>query len=279
VTTRHRNKKASEPHPAGQGRSRFWRYGAALAPLAAILLWALHGAAARSDDAKMQVPAEDLRPLVVLDPGHGGTNSGAPSVRPNIFEKHLTLALAGELRRELVQRGFRVELTRVRDEYLTLRQRGRMANQLDADLFVSIHANATESHSHSGYETFILTPEAVDVDSRALRLDSGRVRGDLDRDTALLLDDVERSTSQERAAQVAASIQRQMRRVRGEVGDRGVRQDSMHVLLGATMPAVLVEVGFIDHPIEGEEILDPELRAGIVTALADAIAEHRDALR
>jgi N-acetylmuramoyl-L-alanine amidase len=215
--------------------------------------------------------AEEEIPLVVIDPGHGGTNSGAPSVREDIFEKHVTLALAASLQEHLMQRGFRVHLTRRSDRYLTLRQRGLIANQQNADLFVSLHANATESHSQSGYETFILTPQAVDVDSRALRFESGRRRAGVDKETAALLDDIERSTSQVGAAQVAGEIQAQLRILRGPVGDRGVRQDSMHVLLGATMPAVLVEVGFIDHAIEGEELLQPELLEKLAKAIADGI--------
>jgi N-acetylmuramoyl-L-alanine amidase len=216
--------------------------------------------------------------LVLLDPGHGGTNTGAPSIREDIFEKHVTLAVAGTLRAKLQRKGIEVRLTRTKDEYLTLRQRGRMANEMNADLFVSVHVNATENHSHSGYETFILTPEAVDVDSRALRHNSGRARPGLDAKTCAILDDIERSTTQVRAADVATSIQDNMRTLRGKAGDRGVRQDSMHVLLGATMPAVLVELGFIDHPIEGEELMDPKVRDKMADAIADAIFAHAEAL-
>lgn len=223
--------------------------------------------------AKAEAKTETV-PLILIDPGHGGTNSGAPSVRPDIFEKHITLAMAGVLRARLVAKGFNVRLTRHKDTYLTLRERGRLANEMDADLLVSLHANATEGHSHSGYETFILTPDAVDIDSRALRHDSGRPRPGLNPDLAVLLDDIERSTSQVAAAELAASIQSNLRSLRGKEGDRGVRQDSMHVLLGATMPAVLVEVGFIDHPIEGEQLMDAQIRDSMVDAIADAIIKH-----
>jgi N-acetylmuramoyl-L-alanine amidase len=186
--------------------------------------------------------------------------------------------MAGALRARLRAKGFNVQLTRTRDQYLTLRQRGRMANEMNADLFVSLHANATDNHSSSGYETYILTPEAVDVDSRALRHDSGRARPGIDAETSALLDDIERSTTQLLAADVATSIQNNMRDLRGKAGDRGVRQDSMHVLLGATMPAVLIEVGFIDHPIEGEELMNATLRGKMTDAIAEAIAVHAEAL-
>jgi len=212
------------------------------------------------------------RALVVLDPGHGGSNTGAPSVREGVFEKHLTLAIARQVRDRLTARGIEVVLTRDRDVYLTLRQRVRRANQLGADLFMSIHANATEAHSLRGNETFVLTPKALDVDGRALRVDDGASRLGLDRDLAAMLDDIERGVVHPIAADWAAGIQEELRKVRGEANDRGVRQDSMHVLLGATMPAVLVEIGFIDHEVEGEEMLDEEVRKSISVALADATA-------
>lgn len=237
------------------------------------------GAQETADPVEKSAPVPGSQKLLVLlDPGHGGTNTGAPSIREDIFEKHVTLAVAGTLRAKLQAKGIEVRLTRTKDEYLTLRQRGRMANAMDADLFVSVHANATENHSHSGYETFILTPEAVDVDSRALRHNSGRARPGLDAKTCAMLDDIERSTTQMRSADVAKSIQDNMRTLRGKAGDRGVRQDSMHVLLGATMPAVLVELGFIDHPIEGEELMDPKLREKMADAIAEAIFAHAEAL-
>lgn len=219
-----------------------------------------------------EAPAAPPAPLVVLDPGHGGTNAGAPAVRPGVYEKHLTLALAFELRRELEDRGLRVILTRERDEYLTLRQRSEHANRVGADLFVSLHGNATRTHSRRGYETFVLTPEALDVDSRALRGDQGPPRPGVAPSVARLLDDVERGAVHEASVRLAAALQGALRRLRGKDGDRGVRQGSQHVLLGATMPAVLVEVGFVDHPVEGEELLDPDVRGAIAAALADGIA-------
>jgi N-acetylmuramoyl-L-alanine amidase len=71
-------------------------------------------------------------------------------------------------------------------------------------------------------------------------------------------------------------MQQQLESVRGKSGNRGVRQDQQQVLVGATMPAVLVEVGFIDHPIEGREIVEPEMRSKIATAIADAITAQLD---
>ena len=89
-----------------------------------------------------------------------------------------------------------------------------------------------------------------------------------------MLDDVERGAAQWEAAELAARMQHSLRDRRGDDGDRGVRQDAHHVLLGATMPAVLVEVGFIDHPIEGKQLAETTVQSVLADAIAEAIADQ-----
>jgi N-acetylmuramoyl-L-alanine amidase len=210
--------------------------------------------------------------LVVLDPGHGGTNPGAK--RPGLQEKQLNLVIAKRVAERLQRRNIRVELTRSTDRTLTLRQRVAIADRMPADLFVSIHANASEQRTQVGFETYVLTPRAIDIEGRALRSDTMTTRPGVDPEIALVLDDVERGASQWEAADTAARIQHALRDRRGERNDRGVRQDVHHVLLGATMPAVLVEVGFLDHPIEGKQLADPAVQDVIADAIADGIADQ-----
>jgi len=220
-------------------------------------------------------PPEALaNPVVVLDPGHGGSNAGARGAVPSLHEKQLTLAIATQVAAKLREHGITVELTRTDDRTLTLRQRTEVADRANADLFVSIHANASPTRSQRGYETYVLTTKGVDVDARALRAESVTPRSGLDPDIALVLDDVERGAAQWEAADLAARLQHSIRDRRGPEGDRGVRQDSEHVLLGATMPAVLVEVGFIDHPIEGKQLAEPTTQAQLAAAIAEAIEDH-----
>jgi N-acetylmuramoyl-L-alanine amidase len=202
----------------------------------------------------------------------GGSNPGARGVSYN--EKQLTLALAGRVADRLRARGVDVRLTRTGDRTLTLRQRVQIANRAPADVFVSIHANASPSRSRRGFETFVLPPHGVDVDGRALRGGATTPRPGVDPDIALVLDDVERGASQWEAADLAARMQRSLRDRRGADGDRGVRQAVHHVLLGATMPAVLVEVGFIDHPIEGKQLATPGVQALLADAIAEAIIDQ-----
>jgi len=207
-------------------------------------------------------------PRVVLDPGHGGSNLGAQGV---VREKALTLTLANLVAAHLREHGVTVLLTRTDDRTLTLRQRIEVANRLPADVFVSIHANASPTRTQRGYETYVLSARGVDVDGRALRSDATTPRPGIDPDIALVLDDVERGAAQWESAELAARMQHALRDRRGSEGDRGVRQEAHHVLLGATMPAVLVEVGFIDHPLEGKQLAEPAVQSKIAEAIAEAI--------
>lgn len=211
------------------------------------------------------------RPLVVLDPGHGGSNPGATGAVPGIHEKQVTLAIALEVAKQLEAHDVETVMTRDADRTMTLRQRMVEANSRGADLLVSIHANASPNRTQRGFETFVLSGAGVDVDARALRAESGTPRPGLAPATALILDDVERGASEWEAAELATTIQENLAAIRGDDGDRGVRQDAQHVLLGATMPAVLVEVGFIDHPIEGREVADPAVQLQLATAIAESI--------
>ena len=211
--------------------------------------------------------------LVVLDAGHGGSNMGAAAAVAGIFEKQVNLAYVRGIRRHLLEKGVRVLLTRNSDRYLTLRQRVAFANYVGADALVSIHMNATPTHSQRGYETYILTPKAVQVDASALRIGTGIQRPRVDWMTQRILEEVERGVVFPQAARLAGAIQAGLRQVHGVKGDRGVRQDSMHVLLGATMPAVLVEVGFLDHPIEGPSLLTKKTHSEVTNAIAQAIIE------
>jgi N-acetylmuramoyl-L-alanine amidase len=212
--------------------------------------------------------------VVVLDPGHGGSNRGAKGA--TLHEKQLTLTISQLVAKRLRDKDIAVTLTRSDDRTLTLRQRVAIADRLPADLFISIHANASPTRSQRGFETFVLTPRGVDVDGRALRSDVTTPRAGVDPEIALVLDDIERGSSQWEAADLAARMQRSLRDRRGGEGDRGVRQDAHHVLLGATMPAVLVEVGFIDHPIEGKQLATSSVQAQIADAIAEAIIEQLD---
>jgi N-acetylmuramoyl-L-alanine amidase len=217
------------------------------------------------------VAALAAAPRVVLDPGHGGSNTGAAGVVAGLYEKRLALVLAREVAARLRARGVEVVLTRDGDRYVSLRERVRIANGAGAELFVSLHANASPTRAQRGTETYILTPEALAVDTPALRGADGPPRPGVDGATAALLDDLERGAAAVQAVRLAERVQARLAAARP--ASRGVKQAAMDVLMGPTIPAVLVEVGFIDHAVEGAELLRREVRAAIAQAIADAILE------
>ncbi len=228
-------------------------------------------ASADSDSSNDDASGEQTRgPLIVIDAGHGGANVGAPTTDRLVREKQFTLAVSERLERELRSRGARVVMTRRGDEYLTLRQRSAIANDNNADLFISIHGNASPDHSRRGFETYLLSASALDVDGRALRT-KGPDRPGQSSAISRVLNDVERGVSHPKSAALAAKVQARLAKARPDSPNRGVKQESMHVLLGANMPAVLVELGFIDHTVEGAELLDPSVQDTLAVALADAL--------
>ena len=228
------------------------------------------------------LPAASARaaPTVVLDAGHGGSNSGAVNAEAGIFEKRVTLILAERTRSFIEQwvPGVKVVLTRTQDEYLTLAERVRKANENHADLFLSIHCNASESRSSSGFQSFILSREASDAESAQLAQAENRGGASPSpTGTAVvrsILRDLQHSATHAASAELASAVQRALRQVRGPGLDRGIRQAPFDVLMGLRMPAVLVEVGYIDHPIEGGDLLRPHVQEQIAVALATAVVER-----
>ncbi len=214
---------------------------------------------------------------VVIDAGHGGSNTGCAGVVEGVYEKRFTLALALELAERLRAAGVEVRLTRADDRYLTLRERVRFANAEGADLFVSVHANASPSRAQRGFETWVLAPDALDVDTRAIRAGDGPPRPGLAPDVVAILDDAERGSALEPSLRVAERVQARLAQVWGSERSRGIRQGTQDVLMGLTMPGVLVEVGFLDHPIEGAQLLAHDVRERLADALAAAVLDVRAA--
>lgn len=208
---------------------------------------------------------------VVIDAGHGGSNTGAPGLVAGAYEKRVTLAVARALADELRARGLEVVMTRQRDEYLTLRERVRRANAAEPDCFVSLHTNASGDRSRRGVETWVLAQDAAEVEARRA---ASRERDDVQ----ALLTELKLLDAARASASLARALQSEVVAATGGV-DRGVRQHGYDVLAGVTAPAVLVEMGFLDHPIEGAALLDPAQERRIAAALASGIARFADDVR
>ena len=212
--------------------------------------------------------------VIVIDPGHGGSESGASS-ESGLLEKRVTLTLARGLRRRLLKnRGVRVVLTRDEDRTLALDERTAIANQNRADLFLSLHLNASPRTNAYGAETYYLSTEATDDEARTIAALENRsyTKDDTD-ELDLLLWDLAQNRHLARSSALAESIQGQMNALVG-TRDRGVRQAPFRVLMGATMPAVLVEVGFISNPDEAERLRETVYQDRIVESLARAIESY-----
>ncbi len=242
------------------------------------------GAAAAEQTAGPR-PEIDQPFVVVVDPGHGGTNEGCLGYDGDVHEKDITLAMAGQLATELRLRipHAEVRLTRADDRTMTLAERVSVANAAGADLFVSLHANASPDATQSGFETYVLDARASSLEAaRTARRenDSGLSEptdssgGGAPAEAARMLRQLEMTAHRARAAALAHAIQRAQAERFPDRSDRGVKQAPFDVLMGVRMPAVLFEAGFLDHDGEGKVLTDPEQRNEVVLGLADAIVVH-----
>jgi N-acetylmuramoyl-L-alanine amidase len=206
----------------------------------------------REDDHKIRT--------IVIDPGHGGKDPG------NRFgwhsEKTYTLLLAIDLSRALEAAGFKTILTRTKDAYVDLDERPDIANRKHADLFVSLHFNATASSrsSVSGAETYCITPVGASSSNA-----QGRGAG-YGRTTA--------NSAETESLLLAYEVQKALVKNLG-ADDRSVRRARFAVLRDAKMPAILVESGYMTHPVEGTKIFTVEYRKQIAAAITKGILDFQ----
>ncbi len=219
--------------------------------------------------------------VVVIDAGHGGRDPGKPG--PNgLQEKEVTLAVAKRLARELEKRGgYEVHLTRTTDTLIALADRPRMANEWKAGrpaaLFISLHANSASNRSARGFETFFLSEARTEDERRVAEMENAAVEyeeaavhdGD---GIGWILNTLRNDFYQRASNDLAEVIQREIDRIHPGP-NRGVKQAGFRVLVGAFMPAVLVEMAFISNRQEAALLGDARFQQRMTTALADAIEE------
>jgi N-acetylmuramoyl-L-alanine amidase len=203
--------------------------------------------------------------LVVLDPGHGGEDEGAKGPS-GVLEKHLTLAIARQVAAELQKAGVVVRLTREGDEGVGLADRVALANRLQADCFVSIHANAAPARGARGAETYFMSAEASDREAAQAAERENAAPGAVQ----LILWELAHVANLEASSRLALELQTRLNQLSG-IRDRGVKQAPFAVLTGATMPAVLVEVGFLSNPEEEQRLASPAEQGRLATTLAEGI--------
>jgi N-acetylmuramoyl-L-alanine amidase len=216
---------------------------------------------------------------VVIDPGHGGSEIGA--VGPGgLTEKYLVLDIANRLSNMLVGRlGIDARMTRETDVDKALEERTAFANNLKADIFISIHANSYRGRGVRGAETFFLSDRATDDEAMrlaAIENDALELRGPAlgDSDLQMLLWDMAQTAHLQESSVLAEMIQSNLNTL-GGAADRGIKQAPFRVLKGANMPAVLVEVGFLSNPDEERLLADPSYRQRIADMLFESLNRYR----
>lgn len=221
------------------------------------------------------------RYTVVIDPGHGGKDSGAVGYN-RLKEKNAVLAIAKEAAAILKKRGFRVYMTRNRDIFIPLKKRTRYANLKHADLFISIHANAAPRKSlwrkSYGIETYFLSPARSNRAKRVAAIENRTEIKNIDRYTKNAYLSVLNREKIIESNKFAIDLQRQMllslRKRYRHVVDNGVREGPFWVLVGAQMPAVLIETGFITNPMEAKRLFDRRYQRLMAEGIANGVESY-----
>ncbi len=220
--------------------------------------------------------------IIVLDAGHGGKDSGALSDKKgSLKEKDVVLSTTLKLGNELKKRGYKILYTRSSDKFINLRDRTKYANDKRADLFISIHANAAPSvskaKSSEGVETFFLSPARSERSKKAAEKEN---QGDFEEinyfSKQSILNFLNREkivASNKLAIDVQKNILTQTRK-KYRIVDGGVREAPFWVLVGAQMPAILIEIGYITHPSEGKRIANKSFQDTLVKGIADGVENY-----
>ena len=210
---------------------------------------------------------------VVIDPGHGGTETGAKGRIGNL-EKDITLAIGLKLK-DIVERNqaFRAVLTRDADVDVSLENRSAIANNNKADVFISIHLNGAYQRTASGSETFFLSMNATDEETRRLAYlenNSSRLEGQIGTSTEdeikMILWDMAQTAYLRQSSQLAEIIQAELNALLG-TRNRGIDQAPFKVLAGVACPAVLVEDAFISNPAEEKRLTSEAFQTRVAEAI------------
>jgi N-acetylmuramoyl-L-alanine amidase len=235
-----------------------------------------------------QKQAASIKKRIVLDPGHGGHDPGAVGPR-NLYEKDVVLDVALKLKKILAQnQNLEVFLTRESDVFVPLEQRTAVANSKSADLFISIHANASPRRDAKGIETYLLNwtndEEALKVAARENSISLKKMKKmNEGRDVLdIMLSDLRRDNKRDESLKLANIVQQNMvsrlNKNYSHIVDHGVKQALFYVLFGAQMPSVLVEVSFISNPREEKLLAKDSYRVELAQSIASGINKYMSAL-
>jgi N-acetylmuramoyl-L-alanine amidase len=214
---------------------------------------------------------------IVIDPGHGGKDPGAIGVG-GVMEKDLVLSVAKKLAAKLTtELGVQVVLTRKDDRFIALEDRTYMANAEDADLFISLHMNASPNSDAHGVETYYLDNTTDEAAMRLAARENASARKNIS-DLQFILSDMTQNMKLEDSITLAHRLQQSvvggMSKVIGDVRDLGVKKALFYVLVGARMPSVLIEMFFVTHRVEGQVMSREAGQDAMVNSLFEGIQRY-----
>ncbi len=219
--------------------------------------------------------------LVVIDPGHGGKDWGAKGSY-KLIEKELVLDVSRRVRDILTKKGIKVRMTRNSDVFVPLPRRSEIANDIDADIFVSVHANAVikDKRSVSGSETYYLSKAQTASATATERLENSSMKDDVKKGWSFLSYRLKRfflkkhfKTTRAESIKLARAVQNKMKKT--AVGkDRGIRPANFSVLRNVYCPACIVEMGFVSNPVDASYLKKSSYRQRIANAIAEGIINY-----
>ncbi len=219
---------------------------------------------------------------VVIDPGHGGTDPGAIG-RTGATEKELALALSQTLATRLRESGYEVILTRDEDRTVSLQERTEFANRVDADLFISMHINSARNRKLRGFETYYLNlandPTAAEAAARENAAGQRGSMGDLQETLELIVSNEYQGASGELAASIQDSLVMHVSKNYQNVHDLGVKTAPFFVLVGAEMPAILIEASFVSNEQEEAWLKSSDYRVQVAEAIEIGLQSYVDKRR
>lgn len=225
-------------------------------------------------------PRDRSKKIIVIDAGHGGKDSGA--VGNGFMEKEIVIQIASQFAEKLHAMGYTVHMTRSNDTFVELKDRTKFANDKNADLFVSVHANSipktSDPNGAQGIETYFLSPARSERSMRVAALENSEDMEEMGQygkfSFLSFLNKEKILASNKLAIDLQKGMLGNLRKLFPNVKDNGVREAPFWVLVGAQMPAVLVEVGYISHPDEALRITDEKYQKWMVEGLVEGVGRY-----
>ena len=225
-------------------------------------------------------PSRTINKTVVIDAGHGAEDVGA--VGPNKeYEKVINLNVARYLYAILKQRGYKVYITRNDDHFIPVRERTVLANEKNADIFISVHTNSVpkeKAHDVMGIETFFLSPARSERAKRVAAVENKSDVNEMNNSTKdAFLETLNRpriTASHKLAIDVQAGLLQSAKTKFSDINDSGVREGPFWVLVGAQMPSILVEVGYVSHPKESKRLYSKDYQQLLANGIANGVDSY-----